>query len=306
MSNSILVNVKNLSPNCNKPRNHRIDTITIHCFVGQVTAERGTQVFLSRDKNASCNYVVGKDGDVGLVVDEANRSWCSSNAVNDNRAITIEVASDNFHPYAVTEEAFMSLIQLVADICKRNNIPKLVWSENKNDRINHLNGCNMTVHRDFANKACPGEYLYSRMGEIAERVNYLLKETNVPVIEKDEVIESSTTYIVKPGDNLSKIAKGLNVEMDKLLEVNPQIVNPNVIFVGQEINIPETIVKVDTTKGTRDYTVVKGDNLTKIASKFCNTVTPEEIYTMNGPAGTKTVHKKMTMNYIVPGWKFKI
>lgn len=174
-TNSKLVTYTKLSPNCTKPRTHAIDTITIHCFVGQVTAQSGCNAggFTKYDpKNgASCNYVVGKDGTIGLCVEEANRSWCSSNKANDHRAITIEVASDTVHPYAVTEKAYAALIGLVADICQRNGIKKLVWSTQKADRVNHKNGCNLTVHRDYANKACPGEYLYSRMGDIAAQVN---------------------------------------------------------------------------------------------------------------------------------------
>lgn len=169
-----LVNYKLISPFKTSPRNHPIDTITIHCFVGQVTARRGCEVF--QTNGASCNYVVGYDGSIGLVADEADRSYCSSNPENDHRAVTIEVASDNFHPYAVTPRAYDALLNLVTDICKRNGIERLVWSKKKTDRVNHANGCNMTVHRDFANKACPGEYLYSRHGEIAKEVNRRLQE----------------------------------------------------------------------------------------------------------------------------------
>lgn len=171
MSNSPYVDYTKISPNKNSPRNHKIDTITIHCVVGQVTVERLGEIFARKERQASSNYGIGYDGRIGLYVDESDRSWCSSSASNDHRAITIEVASDTFHPYRVTDEAFESLILLVTDICKRNGISKLVWSENKSDRIGHKNGCNMTVHRDFANKACPGDYLYSRHGEIASRVN---------------------------------------------------------------------------------------------------------------------------------------
>lgn len=171
MSNSKLISCTLISPNKNSPRNHKIDTITIHCFVAQVTAKRGCEVFQPTSKKASCNYVVGYDGSIGLCVDEGDRSWCTSSGVNDHRAITIEVASDNKEPYAVTEKAYAAMLDLVTDICKRNGIKKLVWSTNKNERMNHLNGCNMTVHRDYANKACPGDYLYNRHGEIAAEVN---------------------------------------------------------------------------------------------------------------------------------------
>lgn len=175
MSNSALATYTRITKNKTSPRNHAIDTITIHCIVGQWTAKQGCDYFATTDRQCSANYVVGKDGSIGLSVDEKDRSWCSSNGTNDNRAITIEVASDTAHPYAVTAKAYAALLDLVTDICKRNGIKKLVWSTNKNDRVNHLNGCNMTVHRDFANKACPGEYLYSRHGEIAAEVNRRLQ-----------------------------------------------------------------------------------------------------------------------------------
>lgn len=173
-TNSSLVSYTKISPNKSTPRNHEIDTITIHCVVGQCTVESLGNVFAPASRKASSNYGIGKDGKIGMYVEEKDRSWCSSNADNDNRAITIEVASDTKPPYAVTDAAYNALIKLVADICKRNNIKKLVWSTNKNDRINHKNGCNMTVHRDFANKSCPGEYLYERHGDIVEKVNDIL------------------------------------------------------------------------------------------------------------------------------------
>ena len=178
MSNSSLATYTRITKNKTSPRNHAIDTITIHCIVGQWTAKQGCDYFATTDRQCSANYVVGKDGSIGLSVDEKDRSWCSSNGTNDNRAITIEVASDTTHPYAVTAKAYAALLDLVTDICKRNGIKKLVWSTNKNDRVNHRNGCNMTVHRDFANKACPGEYLYSRHGEIAAEVNRRLQDAS--------------------------------------------------------------------------------------------------------------------------------
>lgn len=193
-SNSPLVVHTNISPNKTSPRNHAIDTITIHCVVGQVTAERLGEIFKPESRQASSNYGVDKDGRVGMYVEEKDRSWCSSNRDNDNRAITIEVASDTTEPYAVTDAAMQSLIKLCADICKRNNIYKLVWSTSKEERVNHLNGCNMTVHRDYANKSCPGTYLYERHQYIADEVNKLLG------VETPEVKpESNTLYRVQCG-----------------------------------------------------------------------------------------------------------
>jgi hypothetical protein len=106
-----------------------------------------------------------------MYVEEGNRSWCTYSNANDQRAVTIEVASDTTDHYAVNDKAFAGLLDLVTDICKRNGIKKLVWSTDKNSCVNHLNECNMTVHRDYANKSCPGKYLYDRHGEIAAEVN---------------------------------------------------------------------------------------------------------------------------------------
>ena len=173
MSNSPLVTYTRISSHKNSPRNHVIDTITIHCIVGQCTAKQGCDYFATTDRDCSANYVVGKDGSIGLSVDEKDRSWCSSSSSNDNRAVTIEVASDKTDPYAVTDAAYNALIQLVADICKRNNIKELKWKADKS-LIGQVDKQNMTVHRWFANKSCPGEYLYSRHADIAAMVNAIL------------------------------------------------------------------------------------------------------------------------------------
>ena len=177
MSNSPLVSYTKISPNKTSPRNHKIDTVTIHCVVGQCSVETLGNIFAPASRQASANYGIGVDGRVGMYVEEKDRSWCSSNAANDHRAITIEVASDTTEPYAVNAKAYATLIDLLVDICQRNGITKLVWSTNKADRVNHKNGCNMTVHRDYANKSCPGTYLYERHAQIASEVNKRLGST---------------------------------------------------------------------------------------------------------------------------------
>jgi len=170
MSNSSLVSCTILSKNNYGKRNHAIDTITIHCMAGQLSAESCGRWFQNAT-NASSNYGVGPDGRIGLYVEEQKGAWCSSNKANDMRAVTIEVASDPKPPYAVTDKALEATINLCADICRRNGIKALVWSTSKADRVNHRNGCNMTVHRDYSPKSCPGDYLYARMGQIASAVN---------------------------------------------------------------------------------------------------------------------------------------
>lgn len=203
MSNSPLVSYTKISPYRNSPRNHKIDTITIHCFVGQVSVERMGKSFSSGSK--SCNYGVAYDGQIGMYVEESDRSWCSSNRDNDNRAITIEVASDTKHPYAVKDAAYNSLINLLVDICERNDIKELKWKADKS-LIGKPEKQNMTVHRWFVAKDCPGKYLYDRHGAIAEAVNARLNKT--------ETGEASVTIKMEKTDPRDIwdffIKKGLN------------------------------------------------------------------------------------------------
>lgn len=174
MSNSSLVNYTKLSPNHSGKRTHTIDRITPHCVVGQVSVERLGSIFAPASRKASCNYGIGSDGRVGLYCDEANRSWCSSSNANDQRAVTIECASDTTHPYAFKEVVYNKLIDLCADICKRNGKNTLIWINDKNKALNYTPKSNemlLTVHRWFANKACPGDWLMNRMSDLVSKVN---------------------------------------------------------------------------------------------------------------------------------------
>jgi len=177
--NSPLVSYTKLSPNHSGQRKQPIDTITIHCVVGQCSVETLGNIFAPASRKASSNYGVGVDGRIGMYCEEQNRSWCTSSSANDHRAVTIEVASDTTHPYTVNAKAYAALIDLVTDICKRNNIKQLLWKGDKS-LIGQVDKQNMTVHRWFANKSCPGDYLYNRHGEIAAEVNKRLNAGVTP------------------------------------------------------------------------------------------------------------------------------
>lgn len=178
MSNSALVSYQRISPNRTINRNHKIDTITIHCMAGNLSVETCGSLFARTAKKASSNYGIGSDGRIGLYVEEKDRSWCSSNAENDHRAVTIEVANDGGAPdWHVSDKAMESLIRLIADICKRNQINKLRWKADKK-LIGQVDKQNMTVHRWFAAKACPGDYLYEKHTYITQQVNMLLNDVH--------------------------------------------------------------------------------------------------------------------------------
>lgn len=226
MSNSSLATYKLISPNKTVSRNHVIDTITIHCVVGQLSAEKVCAMFAKPSRKASSNYVIGKDGEIGLCVDEKDRSWCSSNSANDHRAITVECASDTNPPYKINDAVYKSLINLLVDVCKRNKIPELRWRNNRN-LIGKVDLQNITVHRWFANKSCPGDYIFNRLGKIAQEVNDRLKITNfkVRVLNHDPipikmgpdwksgtvktVLDQGVYTIVEVNGNWGKLKSGL-------------------------------------------------------------------------------------------------
>lgn len=172
-TNSSLVSYTKLSPNHSGQRTHSIDRITPHCVVGQCSVETLGNIFLPTSRQASCNYGIGVDDRVGMYVEEKNRSWCSSSNVNDQRAVTIECASDTTEPYAFKDVVYQTLITLCTDICKRNGKKKLLWLGDKDKTLSYEPKSDemvLTVHRWFANKSCPGSWMYARMGDLAAKV----------------------------------------------------------------------------------------------------------------------------------------
>lgn len=227
MSNSPLAKYKRLSKKYSSGRtyNHKtyqIDRITPHCIVGQWTGKQAADYFATTSRNASCNYAIGKNGDIALVVEEKNRSWCSSSGANDVRAVTIECASDTVHPYAFTQKCFTALVDLCVDICERNGKKKLLWIPNRTKAIVYSpkpDEMVLTVHRWFASKACPGDWLMQRMNILADTVTQRLNKPKVEPkkekVEDDEVVDKTkvlfngkefeVTRIMKDGVNYVKL-----------------------------------------------------------------------------------------------------
>jgi len=199
-TNSPLVAYTRISPNKTVNRKYPITRASIHCVVGQCSVETIGQVFAPTSRQASSNYGVGYDGKIGMYCEEKDRSWCTSSSDNDNRAITIEVASDTTHPYAVNAKAYAALLDLLTDICKRNGKTKVVWIADKTKALAYTpkdNELLLTVHRWFANKACPGQYLYDRHDEIAAEVTKRLggtapKEESAPSTDEAVAIKAGT------------------------------------------------------------------------------------------------------------------
>ena len=195
MSNSPLVVYTKLSPNHSGQRTHGIDRITPHCVVGQLSCERICDCFPA-GREVSCNYGIGTDGRISLCVEEKNRSWCSSSNANDQRAVTIECSSDKTAPYAMTDAVYAALIDLCTDICKRNGKKKMLWFGDKDKTLAYEPKADemiITVHRWFANKSCPGDWLYNRLGDLAAKVTSRLNGSQA------QPTTSGTLYRVQTG-----------------------------------------------------------------------------------------------------------
>ena len=213
-TNSPLVSYTKLSPNHSGQRTHAIDRITPHCVVGQCSVETLGNIFASTSRQASCNYGIGTDGRVGMYCEEKNRSWCSSSNANDQRAITIECASDTTAPYAFKDVVYDKLIELCVDICKRNGKTKLLWLGDKDKTLAYNPAADemvLTVHRWFANKSCPGDWMYQRMGDLAAKVTAKLGgaiKTSTPTFSPYKVRVSIKDLNIRKGPGTNYASNG--------------------------------------------------------------------------------------------------
>lgn len=198
--NSPLVSYTKLSPNNSGKRTMSIDRITPHCVVGQMSIESLLGWLAQPSTQASANYGIGTDGRIGLGVPENCRSWCSSSSANDQRAVTIECASDKTDPYAFNSNVYASLIKLCVDICRRNGKTKLLWLKDPQKTLAYRPATDemvLTVHRWFANKACPGNWLFNRLGDLASEVTKQLGGSSQP--SGDDPITPGKVFKVQVG-----------------------------------------------------------------------------------------------------------
>lgn len=245
-TNSKMVSYTKLSPNHSGQRTHAIDRITPHCVVGQCSVETLGNIFYSTSRQASCQYGIGVDGRVGMYVEEKNRSWCSSSNSNDQRAVTIECASDTNHPYTMNSKVYSTLIKLCVDICKRNGKKKLIWLGDKNKTLNYTPKSDemvLTVHRWFANKSCPGDWLYSRLGDLAAKVTAQLGGSS------SGGTTASGLYRVRKSWNDVKSQKGVFKSLDnakRCAKANPgyYVFNENGKIVGETVSNKKSIDEI--------------------------------------------------------------
>ena len=312
-TNSPLVAYTKISPNQSGERTHSIDRITPHCVVGQCTTESLGALFADPDRQASSNYGIDKDGRVGMYCPESNRSWCTSNRDNDQRAITVECASDTKHPYTMYDAVYAALVELCTDVCRRNGKTKLLWFGDKKKSLAYEPAADemlITVHRWFANKSCPGDWLYSRLGDVADRVTAALGTVVAPGEKPtDTKQEIATEYPEKLMDGLYRVRKNWSdgsrgqigayrflSNAKKRADNNPGYS----VFTDDGIAIypvAEKAPAAELEETHRIHTVARGDTLYELAKAYLNDGSRyREIKTLNG----------LTSNTIYVGMKLKI
>ena len=309
-TNSPLVSYTKLSPNHSGQRTHSIDRITPHCVVGQCSVETLGNIFLPTSRQASSNYGIGVDGRVGMYVEEKNRSWCSSSAANDQRAITIECASDNTEPYAFKDVVYQRLIELCTDICRRNGKTKLLWLGDKAKTLNYTPKSDemvLTVHRWFANKSCPGNWMYARMGDLASKVTAALGSEVKPVEQAKPTGTIKTGDLVTITGSTYYNGKAIPSWVKKLRWYVVEVSGDRAVINKDESGryaimspVKTSALAVADTKPAVDYrihTVVHGDTLWAIAKKYLGDGSRyKEIVNLNG----------LKSNVIYSGMKLKI
>ena len=280
-TNSSMVSYTKLSPNHSGQRTHSIDRITPHCVVGQCSVETLGNIFLPTSKQASCNYGIGADGRIGMYVEEKNRSWCSSSNANDQRAVTIECASDNSEPYAFKDVVYKRLIELCTDICKRNDKTKLLWLGDKTKALNYTPKSDemvLTVHRWFANKSCPGNWMYARMGDLV-------------------TITGSTYYNGKAIPSWVRKLRWYVYEVSGDRAVINRDESGRYSIMSPIKTSALSVVSATPAENYRIHTVVPGDTLWAIAKKYLgNGSRCKEIVSLNG----------LKSNVIYSGMKLKV
>lgn len=287
MSNSSLISATILSPNFTSGRmlngkQYSIDTITPHCTAGNADSkcEDTAQGFAKASRKASCNYVIGGDGRICLVVDEKDRSWCTggltaeqmtkyrgdyeTGSMNDYHAVTIEIASDTTGN-VVRQAAFDAFIKLSIDIMERNGKNKAVFiytSDNNGEAtVNYTPAANemkFTWHRWFAQKACPGQFIMDHMQEAIDKINayFASAETaetpaetqTAPIAETTN--ENAVTNLIEKGDTVKINANVIN---DIINAVTTKLCGPLLV---SDLQDKLATLTVDVQINTEDLTEV--------------------------------------------------
>ena len=262
-------------------RDAKIDTITIHHAANGTGCNKGYAsntlqvIFASVGQNGSVQYGINSNGTIGQMLDESLRCWCTNSRPNDMRAVCMEVANDEGAPtWHVSDKALASIINLCADICKRNGKKKMVWIADKDTALNYnpkSDEMRMTLHKWFAGTGCPEQYLISKMPYIANEVN---KKLGSATTSTKPTNTTSTTTLLNYDQFQAKYL-GKAVDYDgvagvQCVDIADQYfkdcfgitgvwVNGARDFYNNFYNYPALVNAFNRVPNTRDLIIAKGD-----------------------------------------------
>lgn len=252
MSNSNLVNLVSYSPNHSGRRLNPITKIAIHHTAGVLTAAGIGSVFKSTSRQASCNYGIGNDNRIVLVVDEANRAWTTSSAWCDNRAVTIEVSNCQYGGnWLVSDRVLNTLIDLVTDICRRNKIKNCTYTGGTDGVLQ--------MHKWYAQTSCPGPYLGSKFTYIAQEVNKRLKGGSA-------TSPSSNLYRVRKSWGDSKSQKGAFKNLNSAINLAKK--HKYKVFDSSGKQVYPKVKSANTNNNNPKF--IKYENWTGVTQAVCN------------------------------------
>lgn len=283
MSNSSLIDkvIPAYEGNYTKGRIKKIQKITIHHMYMVTDIETCGRVFQRVGRKGSSNYGIGLDGRIGLYVNEADTPWTDSNWDSNCMSVTIENSNSSLEaPYPVSDATLNSLIKLVADIAKRNDLGNLVV------------GQNLTWHRMYANTSCPGDYLIGKMQYICDEANKINNEEPTPTDLKIEKIDRKSIVLNKNASlwnldfknwddakSVKDYEKGTIIEDIVAIATHPLGGKYYMTEYSYNNNKHNGFNTVDCDDAVVTYIVKQGDTLTKIAEE--NNTTVDEIVTDN-------------------------
>ena len=253
MSNSSLVDLVSYSPNHSGRRQNPITKIAIHHTAGVLTAAGIGSVFKSTSRQASCNYGIGNDNRIVLVVDECNRAWTTSSAWCDNRAVTIEVSNcQNGGNWLVSDRVLNTLIDLVTDICRRNGITNCTYTGWKDGVLQ--------MHKWYAQTSCPGPYLGSKFTYIAQEVNKRLRG-------RKSTSTSNNLYRVRKSWGDSKSQKGAFKNLNSAINLAKK--NKYKVYDNNGKQVYPAVKKANTSSSTSPK-FIKYERWTGVTQDVCN------------------------------------
>lgn len=167
-------------------RSDTIHGIVVH-HAASTSFDSIGQVFSQYGRGGSAHYGICEDR-IDQYVREEDTAWHCGDWGGNCCTIGIECTNNVGAPdWTISEGTFNTLVKLCADIAKRNGLGKLKFGP-------YDVYPTLSAHRDWSATYCCGDYLYSRMDELAEKANKINYPDKKAELEWSK-LDKPTTYM---------------------------------------------------------------------------------------------------------------